>query len=159
MSATELTNMTSAERNLGRRWFEQVWNKRRREAIGELFPPYGVAHDGDLSSTGPQAFYDFFDRMTAIFSDIHIDVHDDFAENDRLCLRWKCDARHTGPGLGVPPTNRLTHVTGISIMRIEGGHIVEAWQNWDMLGLMQQVGILAPSVTYIAETQEKVATP
>ena len=148
--------MTEAERGLGRYWFDEIWNKGRKEAIGEMFPSNGLSHDGDVTSTGPQAFYDFFDRMTALFSDIHIDVLDEFAEEDRLCLRWSCAAKHTGPGLGIAPTDKMTHVTGISIMRIRNGQIVEAWQNWDMLGLLQQVGILAPSATYIAEPAKEV---
>jgi hypothetical protein len=36
-------------------------------------------------------------------------------------------------------------MTGFGLFRIEGDRIAEMWQNWDALGLMQQVGaILAP---------------
>ena len=32
--------------------------------------------------------------------------------------------------------------TGISIDRISEGKIVESWANWDMMGMMQQLGVV-----------------
>ncbi len=143
--------MTDTERGLGKRWFDEVWNQGRREAIGEMFGPGATLHDGDVVTTGPEAFYQFFDRMHSTFSNIRIDVLDTFAEGDRLCSRWSCTSEHTGDGLGVKPTHKRTHVTGISIMRITGNQIVEAWQNWDMLGLLTQIGAAPKPATYIAD--------
>ena len=142
--------MTEAERNLGKRWFDVVWNQGRRDAIPEMFPPEGILHDGKHITLGPGPFYDFFDRMTAAFSGLKVTVEDTFAEGDKLCLRWSCTAKHTGQGLGVPPTNKDIHITGISIMRIHGGQILEAWQNWDMLGMMEQIQNQGQPPPYIA---------
>ena len=44
--------------------------------------------------------------------------------------------------MGIAPTGNEVRVTGITIHRIEGGKIVEEWENWDALGLMQQVGAI-----------------
>lgn len=142
--------MTDMERSLGSRWFEEVWNKSRRDAIAELLAPDAVLHDADTDSVGPEGFYPFFDRLSAAFSDLHITVHDTIAEKDRICLRWSCSATHIGEGLGVAPTGKRLHVTGMSLMRVRDGRIVEAWQNWDMLGLMEQIHDRAQSPTYIA---------
>jgi predicted ester cyclase len=46
---------------------------------------------------------------------------------------------HTGDHLGVRATNKRVRVTGITIAQIENGKIVRGWDNWDQLGLMQQV--------------------
>jgi hypothetical protein len=35
------------------------------------------------------------------------------------------------------------NVTGTLILRIAGGKIAEMWNNWDALGLLQQLGIVA----------------
>jgi len=48
--------MTEPERDLGRRWFEEVWNQKRREAIAEMLLPESVIHDGGIDSTGPEGF-------------------------------------------------------------------------------------------------------
>jgi steroid delta-isomerase-like uncharacterized protein len=142
--------MTEMERNLGNRWFEEVWNKGRREAIAEMVAPQAVIHDGATDSVGPEGFYPFFERMNATFSDIHVTVHDTIAEHDRVCVRWSCSLRHTGDGLGIPASGKTIHVTGISIIRVAGGKLVEGWQNWDMLGMMDQIQSRDRSATYIA---------
>jgi predicted ester cyclase len=141
--------MTDHERNLGKRWFEEVWNKGRREAIAEMLAPEAVVHDGEIDTSGAEGFYPFYDRLQATLSDIHVEVEDTIAEGDKLCVRWLCTGRHTGDGLGIAPTGVPIRVTGISILRVAGGKLVEGWQNWDMLGLMEQIHGRAKSATYI----------
>jgi steroid delta-isomerase-like uncharacterized protein len=141
--------MTDSERNLGRRWFQEVWNEGRRDAVAELLTPSAVIHDGGHDSTGPEGFYPFYDRLRSSFSDLHIEVEDSMAVGDKLSVRWVCTARHTGDGLGVPATGTEIRVTGISILRVADGKLVEGWQNWDMLGLLEQIHGGARSATYI----------
>ena len=98
---------------------------------------------------GPDGFYPFFDRMRATFSSLHVDVEDIVAEGEKVCVRWSCKAMHTGEGLGAAPSGVTITVTGISIFRVHDGRIVEGWQNWDMLGMMEQINGAARSATYI----------
>lgn len=142
--------MTASERELGRTWFEQVWNQRRRDAIAQLLMPDAVLHDGGTETTGPDGFYPFFDRLDAAFSDLRVDVQDTIAEGDKVCVRWLCTARHTGDRLGMPPTGVTINVTGTTILRVTGERIAEGWQNWDMLGMLEQIQNRARSATYIA---------
>jgi steroid delta-isomerase-like uncharacterized protein len=141
--------MTDLERDLGRRWFELVWNQGRREAIAEMLAPDGVIHDGGIDTRGPDGFYPFFDRMSASFSDLHVTVEDTIAEGDKVCVRWTCKARHTGDGLGIAASGKNIHVTGVAICRVADGKIVEAWQNWDMMAMMEQIQGRGKSATYI----------
>jgi len=140
--------MTEFERDLGRRWFEEVWNKGRREAVAELLAPDAVIHDGGIDTAGLEGF-SFYERMRATLSDLHVNVEDTIAEGDKLCVRWSFTARHTGDGLGIAPTGKTVHVTGISIIRVGGGKMVEGWQNWDMLRMMEQIKGGGRSATYI----------
>jgi steroid delta-isomerase-like uncharacterized protein len=139
LSCMEPPDVSEVYKQLAKRWFEEVWNKGRREAIGELLAPDALFHEGGAVALGSEGFYPFFDRMQAAFSGIHITVHEAIAEGDRVCLRWSGIMRHTGDGLGVPPTNEQLSITGISIVRIANNQLVERWQNWDMHGLMQLV--------------------
>src|SRR5689334_13376477 len=116
--------MTDLERHLGTRWFEEVWNKGRREAIAELLAPDAVLHEGGTDSVGPEGFYAFFDRLNAAFSQFCVTVHDTFAEGDRTCVRWTCSCKHTGDALGFPATHKTVQVTGISILRVADGRMV-----------------------------------
>lgn len=142
--------MTDAERQLGRRWFEEVWNQGRREAIGEMIGPDSLVHDSGHDSRGPEGFYGLYDRINASFSDIHFDVADVIAEDDKLCVRWTFTAKHTGDGLGTPATGSTVNVTGISLLRVAGSIFTEGWQNWDMMGMMQQLNGTRESSNLVA---------
>ena len=52
--------MSTESKDLIRRWFEEVWNKGREDAIDEMFAADGVAHglteEGDKTMRGPEQF-------------------------------------------------------------------------------------------------------
>ncbi len=141
--------MTAEERGLGARWFEEVWNKGRREAVEEMLSPDAVLHEGDRDSVGPASFYEFYDRLNAAFSESHVTVDDILVEDDRACLRWTCTCKHTGDALGIAATQKHIRVTGITILRLANGRFVEAWQNWDMLGMLEQIRGASRAATYV----------
>jgi steroid delta-isomerase-like uncharacterized protein len=132
------------------RWFEEVWNKGRREVIDEMFPPEFVLHDGGTVSKGPDAFKPFYDRMRMSFSDIKVTPDEAVSEGDLVCLRWSVTMRHTGDGLGMPATGKQLHTTGMTMVRFANGRFSEAWQNWDMMRLMEQIHDAPQAKTYIA---------
>ena len=125
--------------------------RANRAVIEELLWPDIVFHTDGTATVGPEAFYPFFDRMQAAFSDIHISVHDAIAENDKVCLRGSGTMRHTGEGLGVPPTDDELNISGISIVRISNSR-VEGWQHWDRFRLEQFVSNAESVNSYAAPT-------
>lgn len=149
--------MSDANTELAKRWFEEVWNKGRREAIPEMLAHDAVIQESGEAVKGAEGFYPFFDRMQTAFSDIHVTFHDAIAKDDKVCLRWSCTMRHTGGGLGMAPTGKTLETTGITIVRVANGKLVAGWQNWDMLGLMQQINEQPMAGTYIASKMGKVA--
>jgi len=147
--------MSETSKEVARNWFEEVWNKERRDAIAEMLAPDSTLHEGGEDSRGPEGFYPFFDRMQSTFSNIRITVHDDIAEDDKVCVRWSCRMKHTGSGFGIPPTDKQLQTTGMSIFRVANGKLVEGWQNWDMLGLTQQMSSQHRALTYVAGAAPK----
>jgi predicted ester cyclase len=57
--------------------------------------------------------------------------------------RWTAHGTHQGELMGIPATEKQAVVTGIAINRFAEDKIVEAWNNWDGLGMMQQLGVAA----------------
>lgn len=124
------------------RWFDEVWNRGRTEAIDELFAADGVAYglgEAGLDVHGPAAFKPFFERLRGAFPDICVTIEDTIAEGDKVAARWTACMTHEGDQLGVPACHRNVRVSGMSIIRVRNGQIVEGWNNWDMLSLMQQI--------------------
>jgi predicted ester cyclase len=72
-------------------------------------------------------------------------IDDTIAERDEVVVHWTATGTHKGQFLGMPPTNKKATVTGTSINRIEGSKIAEVWANWNLMSLMEQLGIaMAP---------------
>jgi steroid delta-isomerase-like uncharacterized protein len=76
----------------------------------------------------------------AAFPDLKITVEAQIAEGDLVVTRWSSTGTHEGDLPGLPASHNKVTVTGIGIDRIENGKIVEGWNNWDTLGMMQQLG-------------------
>ncbi len=64
------------------------------------------------------------------------------AEGDKLAVRWRIEGTHTGEFLGIAPTNRKIEFGINEIFRVENGQSAEAWDQYDMYGLMQQIGAI-----------------
>ena len=129
-----------------RRWFEEVWNKGREEAIDELFDEQGVAHGlADVAGgalRGPGGFKPFFRTFREAFPGIEVVVEDTVTEGDKVAARCTVRGSHEGHTLGFAATKQPVDFTGIAIVRISGGKIVEAWNNFDFMGMYQQLGAL-----------------
>jgi predicted ester cyclase len=73
------------------------------------------------------------------FPDLHLSCDDIVGSNDRVAVRWSATGTHEGDQLGVPPTHRTVRLTGIDIVRIENGRIVERWGEANGLEMMAQI--------------------
>jgi steroid delta-isomerase-like uncharacterized protein len=129
---------------LMQRWFQEVWNEGRTETVYELMSPDAVAvgQSGPKDEIhGPKEFEAFVDRIRGAFSDIRIKVEDVVGADDKVVVRWSGVMAHTGDGMGFPATGKTIHVGGISIARVVNGKIVEGWDNWDQLAMLEQLGV------------------
>ena len=125
------------------RWFNEVWNDGKMETVHELFPPDGhaIGHYGERSEIhGPNDFIPFVKRIRGAFPDVKVTIDDAFGAGDKVVLRWSAAMTHTGEGFG-PPSNKPVRVTGMTIVRIAEGKIVQGWDNWDQLGMLSQIGL------------------
>jgi predicted ester cyclase len=87
-------------------------------------------------------FFQFGQMWHAAFPDEQTVFENQIAEGDKVVSRMTSTATHTGGFQGIPPTGKRIRVTGIWIERIADGWIVERWGEVDMLGVMQQLGVI-----------------
>jgi steroid delta-isomerase-like uncharacterized protein len=139
-------NNLEANKALVRRWFEEVWNKGRAEAITEMFAEDGVAHglsdDVNAPLTGPSGFLPFHAQFREAFPGIEVVVEDQIAEGDMVATRCSVRGQHLGDSLGFKATQSSVEFTGISITRIRDEKIVEAWNNFDFMKMYRQLGAM-----------------
>ena len=128
---------------LMQRWFREVWNEGRTQTVYDLLSvkAIGTGQTGPQGEIhGPAEFVPFVERIRAAFPDINVAIEDAFGAQDKVVVRWSAAMTHSGNGLGVPATGKPVRLTGITIARILDGQIVEGWDNWDQLGMLQQIG-------------------
>jgi len=120
-----------------------VINKKNLAAIDEFIDPQLVDHTLPPGMpAGMEGQRQVFSMYTTAFPDTHFTVEDMIAEGDRVVARLSVSATQHGAFMGLPPTGKHVRFTGIDIIRIAGGKLVEHWGEMDMLGLLQQLGVV-----------------
>ncbi len=105
---------------------------------GELFDALHAASFEDLSPadrTGTkQAFAQGLSELIQAFPDLRTTAEDLVIDVDRklVAVRWSASGVNRKRFLGVGPTNRITHITGIEIVEIQAGRIARRWGEWDV---------------------------
>ena len=139
-------NNLESNKALVRRWFEEVWNKGRADAIPEMFDENAIAHglsdDVTAPLKGPAGFLPFHSQFREAFPEIQIVVEDQIAEGELVATRCSVRGKHAGDSLGFKATHAPVEFTGMTITRIRGGKIVEAWNNFDFMKMYRQLGAM-----------------
>jgi predicted ester cyclase len=71
-------------------------------------------------------------------------IEDQIAEGDKVVTRLTSFGKHEGDLPGAPKTGNDLKMTSITIHRIAGGQLVEKWAEKDVLGFLQQIGVMSP---------------
>ena len=80
--------------------------------------------------------------LRSAFPDLYWEYEEPIAESDKVAIRVIMHGTHQGEFFGIPPTGKHVTVSGIHILQIANGKLVEHWGNNDDLGLMQQLGVV-----------------
>ena len=130
--------MSEENKDLVRRSWEAPDN------TDEVYAPDAVWHLPDREIQGTEQFKQYVTEYSTAFPDGSVSVEDEIAEGEKVVNRFTLRGTHQGETEEFgPPTGRQVELKGITISRVEGGKIVEEWQAYDNLGVMQQLG-LAP---------------
>jgi steroid delta-isomerase-like uncharacterized protein len=139
-----------------RRWFEEVWNRGRMEAIDEMASPDVIGHGQAQHATniGLEEFRIFAKDMRSAFPDMKVTIDYIIEQGDMVVARWTATMTHKGEFLGFAPTGKKATITGTSIQRMSGGKIVEGWDNLDQLGLLVQIDVV-PAAHFVPPPAER----
>jgi steroid delta-isomerase-like uncharacterized protein len=137
--------MSELNKTVIRRLFEEVWNKGNLPVADELFAQNYSHHDSSTPEfgRGPESEKKRATLYRTAFPDVRLTIEDIIAEGETVTARWSCKGTHKGDLSGIAATGKQFTISGISVTRFASGKMVEAWVNWDALGLMQQLGVVA----------------
>jgi steroid delta-isomerase-like uncharacterized protein len=102
-----------------------------------------VVHDAGVPEdiVGLEALKAYYEGSHTGFPDLRMEIGETFFAEDKIVFPWTVHGTHTGDLRGMPPTNQAVSFSGVAIDRIEDGLIVEEWVYYNLLDLMQQLGM------------------
>lgn len=122
---------------------DEVINRRQLAAARRYIADDVVDHGSwPGHRPGIKGFTHAVAAMVSAFPDYHLTIEDLIAADDTVVARVRAHATHTGAFQGLPATGRPVVVTGIMVLRLVAGKIVEHWGAQDDLGLLQQIGVM-----------------
>ena len=131
--------MSEANKALARRVIEDLFTKHNMALIDEFFPDC-VYRSPAVRELRGAAYRQFLAQVLAAFPDGRWTVEDQIAEGDKVVTRWSFTGIHRGDVMGIAPTGKQVTSSGVMIDRVVGGKITEEWEEYDALGMMQQLG-------------------
>lgn len=142
--SSDKTSLEEIGKALVLREVEDFYNAKNITVADQIYSPNLVTHspnapDGNLGRLKKEA-----SEIFQAFTDSHLVIDDLFAEGDRVAKRWTFRGTHSGEWIGIPATGKKIVVTGNNIFRIADEKIAEFWEYMDLLGMLQQLGVIPP---------------
>jgi predicted ester cyclase len=132
--------MSEENKDLVRRSWEAADNQ---DVLDEVYTSDAVWHLPNQDIQGVEEFKQYLTLYKTALPDLNVTVEDELVEGEKVVNRFTLRGTHQGEveEFG-PPTGSQMELKGITISRIEGGKIVEEWQAYDNLSVMQQLGLV-----------------
>ena len=125
------------------RYMEDCWNQGKLNVVGELMAENVRIHDPVFPNltSGAKNKRDQIEQCRRAFPYLKFTIDDTVGERNEVVIHWSARGTHKGDFLGMHATNRKATITGSSIYRLEGQKIVEEWAHWNLMSMIEQLGV------------------
>jgi hypothetical protein len=139
-TAAQRARHAAASAALVRRVVEEACNRGDLAILDEL-----------LAVSTPMCPRDPLRRLPALLAAFQAAVPDarwaileQVAEGETVVTRLSVQGSFSGPLVGLAPPGRPATLTGVAISRFAAGRLEALWLQADLLGLLEQLGVLPP---------------
>ncbi|MFZ0428560.1 MAG: ester cyclase [Acidobacteriota bacterium] len=121
-----------------------IWNRGEMGVVDELMADDAKYHGPHMpGGTGDrETWRRAISGYRSAFPDSHVVFEELLECGNTVVGRWNATGTQTGPLPGAEPSGKRIAISGITIYRIANGKIVEAWEELDLLGMWQQLGVV-----------------
>jgi predicted ester cyclase len=149
MSAEELKEM-------GRRYIEAI-NNDDFDLLAEIVAvDFKDQAQVEGMASGLEGAKQAHIMLRTAFPDVHFILDDLIVEGDQLVMRATGTGTHKGDFFGIPATGNAVKWTGSRILRARDGKFVEGINEFDQVGILQQLGVVPPFSAPAAEPDPEV---
>ena len=110
------------------------------DSLNNYYAQDVVFHDLPAGFEGLAGLKRFYDIYLSGYSDLQCRLLGELiAEGDYVVAMWEMTGTHNGELRGFAATGKSLRLTGIDVVRISEGKVVERWQEADHLGILHQL--------------------
>lgn len=131
-----------------KKWSDELhayYNAHDAAGIASMLAPGFLVHT--TSAPGgvmdSEAYLGMWQMTWRAFPDLRYNTHDELIDGDKVVLRLTLSGTHAGEYLGMPATGRAINTEVIDVIRYAGGQAQEEWAEYNVLVMMQQLGVAA----------------
>jgi steroid delta-isomerase-like uncharacterized protein len=123
-------------------WIESL-NRGDTSVAATVFAADCVIHinGGPQPTLSVDGFAQMIGGFLGAFPDLRFTIEDQVVTGDKVTTRWTAEGTNSGALGSVPPTERRVRIGGLILDRVAAGKIVERWELWDQMGMLQQLGL------------------
>lgn len=128
--------------------YERIWidglNQGDVSPANEAFASNCVIHmaGAPKPNLSVAEFKELVSGLLTAFPDFKISIEDQAIAGDRVAFRWIATGTHSGPLGETPPTGKQVQFDGLILDHVVGEQVVERWEQWDQMGMLQQLGLV-----------------
>ena len=133
-----------ANKDLIRRFVQQVKNERKLDKLGEFFAADYKEHNETVASFGPGVvgYQKFLGHLFEGYPDDRVEIELITADGDLVSYRARESGTNKGTFLNIPATGKSATWTEVQFFRIKDGKVVEHWVDVDIFSWFQQIGVI-----------------
>lgn len=128
--------------------YEQIWidglNRGDVSSADEAFAPNCIIHMAGAPEPNlpVAAFKELITGLLTAFPNFNVIVQDQMVSGDKVAFRWIATGTHDGPLGETQPTGKEVQFEGLIFDHVSGGQVIERWEQWDQMGMLQQLGLV-----------------
>ncbi len=130
-------------RELVRKTMDATWSKGDFETLRMLLATDCALYypSNSPNPVSREEWIEFVRMYRKAIPDISMSIEELISTEDKVIFRFIERGTHAGEFMGIPATGNKYETSGIGIIRIENGKIVETREEYDVLGFYQQLGM------------------
>jgi steroid delta-isomerase-like uncharacterized protein len=138
------TNRQEANKDLVKRFVEEVKNQRKLDRLELYFAPNYKEHNETVASFGPgiAGYRNFLGHLFEAFPDDVLTIEMMTADGELVSYRASETGTHKAEFLKIPATGKRATWTEIQFFRVRDGKIVEHWVDVDIFSWFTQLGVI-----------------
>jgi predicted ester cyclase len=135
-----MTSNSFRNRELAKRYFDEVWNQQSTQAAEEIIHPETPTRFEGLK--GPAGILKVVEKRREAFSNIHFEILRMVADESQVFIHFRFTGIHTGSFWGIEPTHKNVAFNAVMMFEVIDGKLYGVASVRDELTLLQQVGVI-----------------